>query len=664
MASSSSDRPEFLNLPGKPDLSDFTRHKRARYRYTEHSSSDSSDAGIFLVSNVKFRVGAPPPQPLPAESGWSIACSKVQEALGTSLQVQAEIIAKAAGVEPLSVELLARFTPGCEPDARRPAVLIVAKWTEASPPIWDKIVKQTKKFVDMSTRAVSLEDVEVSVEMVAEELTLAKYLTPIPSSELTKKFSEDWPYIAEKCLDILDSYPSTKSRVTCLALFKLGFSQNFDENPSTVYISVDYESEESKWVPVIGEIQQLLHRYPYKLSVHMEHNTSGELYPEFHLINKPMTEGQRQAKRDLNYDPDRKYNKLVMLGEDVGPECYIEAAGSSDDRHLPGLGTLGCWIEMKTKKETQWTKYALTNYHVVRPAFSGFQLGMSDKNELATLEPVKDSDLWKVDLEGMDPGTPLKHADIEHPTRAKHCFAVQSLTEEINGNPNGPETPECRKHLKGIKSFFDNNEQHLGSIHWASGYTRRTGNNGRIDWALIKPTGTGVSRIGKNTLPTRADWHQKGYHDHKPRARGPGLLKQPPEHGLRSVPNGETLFKLGTSTGVTVGLFSHVKSMVKFAGDRHVEAHMGPQNPRCRYLSDEFMYIGHPDVRKHWFAKKGDSGSVVFDTEGRAVGLLFRGQMVQQVVDSHAYITPIEDVFEDIKDFAKGQITDIRIAED
>ncbi|KAK3364312.1 hypothetical protein B0T25DRAFT_493098 [Lasiosphaeria hispida] len=658
---SSFDPPDFLtlSLSGKPEMSDFVRSKRARHRFTEHSSSDSSDSGTFLVSNVKFRVGAPPTQPLPVESGWSTVCTKVQGTFGTSLQDQAEIIAKAEGVEPLNVELLARFVPGLGSNSRRATILIVAEWNEASPSIWESIVKKTKKFVDSSTRGASLKD-EVCVEMVARELTLPKYVTPIPTTELTKSFCEDWPRIAEKILDILDLYPSTKSRATSLALVKLGFSKIPSENPSTVYVSVDYESEESKWPPVVGEIQQLLNRYPHNLQVHMEHNTTIEFYPEFPLIDKPLSDREKESKQGLSFDPERKYNKLVMLGEDIGPECYLKLGDSGDEYNVPGLGTMGCWIEIKTKKEPQWAKYALTNWHVVRPAFDGFQLGKSDTGEKIILAPVRDSDLWKADLVGVEPGFASKKADIEHPARAKHCFAVQYLKDEIKANSTPSETAGYKKHLKEIKSFFDNNEQHFGSICWASGYTRRTENNGRLDWALIKPTGTGVSRIGENALPTKDDWKKRGFQAHRPRARG--NLKQPPDHGLRSLANADLVFKVGTTTGATSGMFSHIKSKVKFEEDRHVQEYMkGQHRP---YLSDEFLHVAYPGADKNWFSKKGDSGSVVFDMDGRAVALLFSGQMALDALNSWSFVTPIEDVFNDIKAFSKQEITDIRIAED
>ena len=65
------------------------------------------------------------------------------------------------------------------------------------------------------------------------------------------------------------------------------------------------------------------------------------------------------------------------------------------------------------------------------------------------------------------------------------------------------------------------------------------------------------------------------------------------------------------------------------------------------------------------FCAPGDSGSVVWDIRGCVVGLIFRGIRVTNSDDEgFGYVTPIEDVFKDIKDFSKGQITDIRVAVD
>ncbi|KAK0705449.1 hypothetical protein B0H67DRAFT_499264, partial [Lasiosphaeris hirsuta] len=63
------------------------------------------------------------------------------------------------------------------------------------------------------------------------------------------------------------------------------------------------------------------------------------------------------------------------------------------------------------------------------------------------------------------------------------------------------------------------------------------------------------------------------------------------------------------------------------------------------------------------FATHGDSGSVVWDKEGRVVGLLFTGQAPQgSAASTLAYVTPIHDVLEDIMKFSQGAIKEIRLA--
>lgn len=83
-----------------------------------------------------------------------------------------------------------------------------------------------------------------------------------------------------------------------------------------------------------------------------------------------------------------------------------------------------------------------------------------------------------------------------------------------------------------------------------------------------------------------------------------------------------------------------------------------------QYMSSEFLYMSLSEVSNSEVAKGGDSGSVVFNTFGCALGLLFRGYQAQATSGSHTLITPIEDVFADIKAFFNNQITDIRIAKD
>jgi hypothetical protein len=59
-----------------------------------------------------------------------------------------------------------------------------------------------------------------------------------------------------------------------ISLFRFGSSPCGADNPIIVYVSVDYESEEGKWAPVVEEMQQYLQQYKHAdLRVHLEHGT-------------------------------------------------------------------------------------------------------------------------------------------------------------------------------------------------------------------------------------------------------------------------------------------------------------------------------------------------------------------------------------------------------
>jgi hypothetical protein len=584
----------------------------------------------------------------------------VGEALGTGLVDGTFKIIASEGLELCKVddvELVGRGIAGDDSEGE-PTILIVAEWDEKSPPLWERIVKRTKKWIDgKALGSGKLNHLDIAVEMIAQDLTLCKYVSAISGRELAQGLGRDWPHIADKVAEILERHPATESKVTSISLFRLGFSEDLDNNLLTVYISVSYESDETKWPPVVTMIEQYLSAYKHDLHVHLEHNSS-DLYPSFPILLKNLTEGEINSKlQRFNFDPDRRYSTSVRLGDDIGPARYV-ITKDGGEKAMPGVGTLGCWVEIKTKTNTQWTKYALTNYHVVRPAIDGFRLGFENGSNVPGT-PVEGSDIWAADLDGIYPNTNFASppAQIEHPTRTKHCFAVQRLHHQIATNSPSPARGAKAELLGDITEFFDQKKHLFGTIYCASGYRRRTANNGRLDWALIRPIDPG--RVGKNTLPTEQDWTNKGVYVNVPKLRVMGKsLQQPPMNGLRSIQSGQDIFKVGASTGPTAGQFLKVKSHVSIQHDKHVKSEMGGET----YYSNELMFVGDPTFT--FLAYHGDSGSVAFDEEGRAVGLLFRGHQVQQAANSYAFITPIEDVFADIKAFSKGGITDIRIAED
>lgn len=65
------------------------------------------------------------------------------------------------------------------------------------------------------------------------------------------------------------------------------------------------------------------------------------------------------------------------------------------------------------------------------------------------------------------------------------------------------------------------------------------------------------------------------------------------------------------------------------------------------------------DRRSSMFAEPGDEGALVFDGEGKTVGLMSVEDGKDKVPFGLAYVVPIDQVFEDMK--ALG-LTDVKLA--
>lgn len=273
---------------------------------------------------------------------------------------------------------------------------------------------------------------------------------------------------------------------------------------------------------------------------------------------------------------------------------------------------------------------------------------------------------------------------MESPTRAKLNFNIQisrEEAEETRSEPSlganddddddasypvvGPGDEE-----KGWLDFFNNEEHILGSVFYASGYLERTSQNGRLDWALIRPAAAGRGhRVGDNLLPTWDEWKEVGgYMRRRPSRSCSSILRSPPHQGvttsIHNMTNGHVVYKVGASTRRTIGQFSAIKPSCVIKEERYMSERKRSQRSSdagndddVDVESSEFMFMGVEDLA---FARWGDSGSVVWNRNGYAVGLLFRGQAPNQSKGWFAYVTPIEDVFESIKAKSGGKIEEIR----
>lgn len=333
----------------------------------------------------------------------------------------------------------------------------------------------------------------------------------------------------------------------------------------------------------------------------------------------------------------------VSLGADIGSVLYLR--DRLGERRHAGVGTLGCFVDIKTHANSEWKRLALTNYHVVRPALGALVIG-DGGGGVELIGP--DSPALRADREGLKPFQ-SPSVFIEHPSRRRHNGTLVSLEERIErGEARGASTQvQLLREIHTAKTvFFDNGQYISGKIWAASGYLRRSGNNSRIDWALVE---VHPSRPSSNVLSSLDTWSGIG---DTPENAGCG-----PDGRLRLDTRGPSVekflswdlaFKVGAVTGPTVGVYREFRAMTKYANDKHLN--VPPSMERVFYGQDG----------KH-FGLLGDSGAAVYNQNGLFVGILFTGLVPRQTdKENNTYVTPIEYVLEDIKAFTG--VASIRLA--
>jgi hypothetical protein len=167
--------------------------------------------------------------------------------------------------------------------------------------------------------------------------------------------------------------------------------------------------------------------------------------------------------------------------------------------------------------------------------------------------------LWNTDKDGLGTSGTSNRTPMEHPSRAKHNFTVQQIRQRMRDLDEAkmPVPTQLKPELASITSFFDRGRQCFGRPCLASGYLQRTTDNGRLDWALIRPESN--DRVGGNSLPSAGDWSAAGYAlSEFPLALGGTLNVQ--QQTMRQFSPGDVVFKTGASTKCTVGAYNGLKA--------------------------------------------------------------------------------------------------------
>jgi len=636
-----------------------------------------------------------PPRPLPLESYGPRDGTEARRAeilFGDEFERKAVELAREQSIpELVAVSLTERYFRDDPRDTQATVLIAVNEWTPESMSPWESVVRKLKLHIGMplsvfcialiradimtgridervaSTAGATYLD--ISVEMVSMDLLRPKYFNlPREDGPDFPRLVKSWPRIQDEIISILESFSPTTGHMTAISLFELGFDEC--NNPRTVYVTVDYDSQASGWPPVLDAMQACVDKFGLGLRVHLEHNVFH--HHAFQLLKSDLTKMERDTREDdFNYTLKNPYSTTVKAGDDISAGRYIRR--SDGKLSNPIVGTLGCWVEILVK-DRGWRKMGLTCYHVVRPCLNGYTMGtkkVKTDNEQWVFRgdmgnPVQDSDLWAADYEGFGTEGTARRARVEHPARIKHNFMVekwQASIQHYQSQGASAKALETTALLDQSIAFFDRDEQFFGKVCFASGYTRRTKTGARLDWALIAPISD--NRIGGNPLPSLDDWVEKKY-DPEDAPLTDEQLK-PQGQSLHDCIEGDkvvhkvSVFKNGASTTCTMGYLSKIKTDCVISEEKYMSK--GDSVPR-RSLSSlrSREFVVKAEVRRAGrFGNRGDSGAIVWDAQGRAVGVLFTGQQPQGTEEGYCLVTPIEDVFEDIKDRSRGNILDIRI---
>ncbi|KAH7276173.1 hypothetical protein B0J15DRAFT_558323 [Fusarium solani] len=509
-------------------------------------------------------------------------------------------------------------------------LLIIHRWKEDSHKTWPPAVREIVDFVDEYLVEC---DETLQIDMTAPQRVIQKHLTPAPSLP-----GLDWPELRSTIHQKLDTYEATRSHVTAIGIFRLGFYPDPHLNPTTVYISLEDDSDETQWIAVSRNLKSYIHSQGWDFVVHMEHNVVSRCAFQLNLPTGGSLTNLAEALKS-NLIGRGEYEYRVNLGASIGAAHYPSADG---ELISPDAGTLGCYIEIRIKGSSEWKKCGLTNYHITRS--------------------------WETDYT-MSSKVRCYPVTLESPARIKHNYTIWDLNDRIRANREGE--PGWREEefrhgaIKAAKlerdraaklAFFDHKKNDCGSVLLASGFDRATPEGGRLDWAVIE---VDSPRIGENRLPTEEAWKAKygGWDTPYAKTFG-GLLQQPPgSFKDKTMAPGASVWKVGPTSGPTTGTFNEYKVECTIKDDVHAAG-----IPRSYF--EEFITVDNDrsgQGQSGRFCGPGDPGSVVFDARGQAIGLLFGGQVPSQTA-GYGLVTPIEDVFEDIKASSKGRVEDIRIA--
>ncbi|KAF5620778.1 hypothetical protein F52700_11104 [Fusarium sp. NRRL 52700] len=659
----SSNSPQGPSNPG--------RSRRNPYGSLISPESSDETEPLVVVKSARYRTASPELRRLPlirssTEHLPPVFRGEIQEKIYNEVRIV--LRARNLETEDTIVDIEMREQPNT-PETAQPTILVITPWVfgKEEESLRIKAVEHIAKMSTSLIRNDGDNETQVHVEIIAPELSNPVYFDPVRDEP---QLFQQWDNLRSMVNRRLNAHLSTRGRMTLIALLRYGLNRYSSSNPITIYISVNYDSEEEQWQSIIDDIQSNMVKFGYpELPVHIEHNV-GLHIADFELLLPKGTRKEILKKMSAgNLRVDGDYKTKIDLGDPIGAARYMD---KGKDQGNPLSGTFGCYIEIKKKGSSVWEKYGLTNYHVARPVFPGFNFEVNDKGKTEIASPDKRSNLYRVDNDGFKPSSMIPSASFECPPRIKHNFTIWAINDEISQ----VEKDKAQALLQGTAeqqkviidrldaekkdlveekvaklAHFNKGLHTIGKLYAASGFKERTNDQGRLDWALVN---INKSRVGSNQLPGKETWKKWGVRAPRrtydqPLGQQTMSISCNPPTGMSRTLHG---WKLGATTGATAGEFHEIRFQVDLADDRYLGVE----------TSTEIAFQSL-DTNIGPFSSRGDSGSVVYDESGGIVGLVFRGQVVNNGGKPLVYVTPIEHVFSSIKGaHRKDEIEDIRVA--
>ncbi|KAM0547263.1 hypothetical protein ACHAPJ_010525 [Fusarium lateritium] len=151
-----------------------------------------------------------------------------------------------------------------------PSLVVVAPWSPEITPVWEEAVHEMAVFLTEFSKTSGIGQGEIHVEIIAPELQQTMYYTSIDEPGLSL---ETWDKVCHKVYDCLESFDTTKGKMSTIALWKYGVLPDRQANPPTIYISVFDDSDETGWYEVIAAMKSMLEGVGWNhVQIHMEHN--------------------------------------------------------------------------------------------------------------------------------------------------------------------------------------------------------------------------------------------------------------------------------------------------------------------------------------------------------------------------------------------------------